>query len=404
MARPIKLAKLTNLAESNMNLIQSFVSVTQRFHSNIYEQRIILRLVEFAQDFFKGRNLRYEIANSRQGVWIQPTLDEDYDIMFHVSQILNYDENEDVTRNHYERIRNAFTSLASGLIWYQDRETGDWVGDHLLTKIRLGTKAERSGMIGFRVSGWFWKSLVDLSKGYTKYELKIAMKLSSPYSIRLYQLISFNKDPQTYSVEDFRKMFGLEDKYKKTASIIERVILPAKKELDEIAPFSFDLKEERIGNKKTSPISGFTFIPIRHEEKADPTLQKKEQVAKLTARNTFGTSMIHQIMNSYGFSAAEINRNKQNIKDAIDTMGLSEFIDFLQSVKDDHNYNNSNEQKSYLIGMIKNKTKDIKQEKATPHRHADHSRDEELLKQSKRIIERKLEKNKEENDEEGLPF
>jgi plasmid replication initiation protein len=331
-------------------VFQSFIMTTARYKFSVYEKRILYRLVEIAQSEIQGVKLKDNLGP----LYTQRTLFGGMDITLSFSSILDVVSNEENRNNHYECLKSACRALAQKIVEWEDLEQGIWKCQHLIEGVEI---KKRVGVVTFSVPEWFWHAILDFSKGYRKYELLTAMKLKSPYSMRFFELMSGQKRPFTLSVEEMRKMFGLEGKYERPSSIRERIIEPAKKELDASAPYSFDVKEERSGKGKTSPISAFTFIPRRHEENQDKDLLKTEMLSKLTARNVFKDKDIYEILKyTFEFDSKEINKNKQTIDRGKDI--IPDFVGFLSSLSDAPGYKNAIKKKGYVIQAIKNKTKE----------------------------------------------
>jgi plasmid replication initiation protein len=329
----------------NIKVTQSYIMTVLPYRTSIYGKRILYRLVEFTHPVTDGIKLK---ENLRQ-LYMSPDLYGNVQFTMYLSDILCGD-----TDNHYQRIKKAFDELQSVKVWDENEEEYKSTPFVYNLKIKL-----RTGVATFCVADWVWNTILNLTKGYRKYELLTAMKLKSSYSMRFYEIMSGQKKPMYFSLEKLRELFCFEEQqYSQPASIRERIIKPSKKELDKNAPYSFDFKEERISDKKTSPIIGFTFYPIFIEENQDVELQRKERAAKLTTRNLFGDSEIRYLLNSYGFESDEIAKNKQNIDKAIKVLGKSDFIDFIKEIWENACPNAENP-KGYLIGAIKQKTKDV---------------------------------------------
>ena len=179
--------------------------------------------------------------------------------------------------------------------------------------------------------------------------------------MRLYEIMAGQKEPFTIPIDDMRKMFCLENKYTRPASIIERIIEPAKKELDECAPYSFSLKIERSGKGgKTSPITGFTFIPYRIEDNQDKELQRAERASKLTGRNFLNQDAFVLLTKVFGWNITTINKNKITIKKGEET--IPDFSLFLLSIKEQKGYTEAHEKGNpigYVINSIKNKINEL---------------------------------------------
>jgi plasmid replication initiation protein len=57
-----------------------------------------------------------------------------------------------------------------------------------------------------------WDVLLNFTKGFSRYDLEIAFKLESTYSMRFYELLAGQKEPIAYSIENLRKEFKLDGK------------------------------------------------------------------------------------------------------------------------------------------------------------------------------------------------
>lgn len=343
MARPIKITR------KNMNVCQSFIMTTAHYKFSIDEKRIIYRLVEIAQSEIKGIKLKDNLCP----LYRQSTLFDGMEITFPITAVLDVVTEDGSTSKHYDRIKNALDSLEEKKIYFEDKDGSSWTKERFIYRPKC-----HKGMASFIVSGWFWDLILDFSKGYTKYELFTAMRLKSPYSMRFYEIMSGNKIPYTLTIDQMRDMFGLGDKYSRPASIRERIIEPAKKELDAVAPYSFDVKEERNGDKKTSPIIAFTFIPRRNEDNQDKELQKIERQSKLTARNLIGSEIYETLRYTYGFKPEEISRNKKTIDEGKEV--IPGFIEFLNDIQYNSRYDEVENKKGYVIMAIKTKSKEEK--------------------------------------------
>jgi plasmid replication initiation protein len=77
--------------------------------------------------------------------------------------------------------------------------------------------------------------LFDLKNNFTSYQLQSALKVSSKYAKRIYQLCSQWKDvgmTKTYELSDFKEMLGLKDPHGKTPEQFERISAFKSKVLD----------------------------------------------------------------------------------------------------------------------------------------------------------------------------
>lgn len=349
MARPIK------ATEKNINVFQSYILTTARYHFSVYEKRILYRLVEFAQKDIQESLNGQPIKNNLIPLFVQTRTDGDKDFGMYISDILDIDEES--TKKHYDRVKEAFKSLMKKQIEWEDQDNDTWNCTPFLYNVSI---KKRNGYAEFSVPQCFWAAIMNFAKGFRQYELLTAMKLKSPYSMRLYEMMSGQKKPFTLKVEQVRSILGLGNKYVRPASIKERIFEPAKSELDSVAPYSFDIKEERSGKGKTSSIIAFTFIPIFHEDNQDKELQAKQRLAKTTARLVYQKSEVWDILkHDYGFKSWEQNNNKKIITQG--EKDIPDFVAFLRSIKNEPGYKSALNKQGYVIGAIKGKIKDLKQ-------------------------------------------
>lgn len=292
MARPI---------EDNKNVIQSYMLTAARYDFSIYEKRIVYRLVELAQAELQGKDFVDWI-----GVSVKTNLFGDKDITMPVRCILANEED-----NNYTKAKKAFKSLSNRTI--EQTKGNVWYLDHMLERVRvnLGT-----GIAQFRVSPNVWNIILDFTKGYRKYELKTTMQFKSVYSMRFYELLSGQEHRLTYSIEELRKAFCLEKKFKAIPDLERKVIETAKKELDDSSPYSFDWERNEVASRGRNgkKVVGYTFYPKFIQKNKDPELEKKELAAKVgNITGTYG--MLKKEVSDYllyniNLTKEEINANK----------------------------------------------------------------------------------------------
>ena len=208
---------------NNKDLIQSYILTTAKYNYSVYEKRILYRIIELMQEYTKGKllNERYSITK---------TMFDDIDVIMPISAFLKDEKDQ-----NYTRTKKALLSLNRKIIQYEDKET--WAAFNLIERPVVHKMGDN---ISFRISPTIAKAFLDFSKGFSKYELKTAMSFKSEYSMRFYELLSEQKSPIIYSIENLKIMFKVENKYKLTANFINKVIAPAKRELDEKSPYSFE--------------------------------------------------------------------------------------------------------------------------------------------------------------------
>lgn len=96
--------------------------------------------------------------------------------------------------------------------------------------------------------------LLQLKNDFTEYKINNILKLQSGFSIRLYELLKqyLKIGERTIELEDFKRMLGIENKYKAYADIKRRVIDTAQRELSKSTDITFTYTPIKTGRKVTS--------------------------------------------------------------------------------------------------------------------------------------------------------
>lgn len=299
---------MSELKEYNKDLLESYILTTASYDYSIYEKRILTKitdLLQFSFSDFKKENFR--VANQ-----ITKDLFGDYKIKINVADI---DKN-----NNYNRVKNACLSLAKKGFEYEDDKI--WTYINFLTEPKI---TKKNGEFSFRVSEEFASIFINFSKGYRKFEYKVAMNLKNPNSVKLYQLFSNKESPITYSIQKIRKILGVEEKYLKFYDFKRHILEPCKKELDKNAPYSFTYETKLVKRQVVS----ITFKPFYQEKFRDETLIKKEQQNKLSIHWTFSKEVINYLKSKFNLTTNGIKNNKELLEKA---MEYSEFGDWIENI------------------------------------------------------------------------
>ena len=106
--------------------------------------------------------------------------------------------------------------------------------------------------------------LLYIGKGFTIYQLPIALSLKSKYSKRFYEFCCRWKDRGGYSmsVQELRQMLKLENKYRDIKALKDRVLDVAKKELKQSADVWFDYKMEKVKSRSFN----YIYFTIEHND------------------------------------------------------------------------------------------------------------------------------------------
>ena len=309
----------------SQEMIQSYIFTTASYDCKIYEKRIIYRLILKLQEELEGKRLTPDLH-------IEKTKDDDRVVTIRISEFLFDGEHAtDRIKAALLSLRNKFFICDNGKIW-------KIVG--LIEKPNFGYKR---GWVRFEIQPEVYRVLLDFSKGFRKFDIAVAMKMKSPYSMRLYELMSGQKDPLEFRITELKKMFMLTDKYSNNSDFIRRVIAPAQKELDAKSPVSFRFKVRTSGVK----IFSIVFIPVVCQERQNPVLVERNLISQVSLMWDFSIEE-RKILYEIGFSDREIRNNYNLFRKAKSIVNLYET---LVSIK--HRSLTASNPQGYVVNTMK---------------------------------------------------
>lgn len=312
---------------NSQELIQSYVLTTAKYDFSVYEKRILYRLVEIAQMDLKGKKLNKSYT-------ISETLFKDKIITMPINAFLSGEKDK-----NYARAKKGLVDLESKWLEYEDSK--------IWTKLRIIQKPvihKYSDTVEFEVQPMIWKAILNFAKGFSKFELKTAMEFDSVYAMRFYELFSNNKRPITFSIEQLKERFKIEHKYNRPSDFIKRVILSAKKELDNKSPFSFEYAIIKTGRK----ITAIKFFPFEISKNKNEEIEQK----RLELQNSSSWELPREIVNylkDYGFEEKGIRSNINLFKTAYKEFDLLGFLAKLKPIIE-----TVENKQGYAINSIKN--------------------------------------------------
>lgn len=317
--------------KDNKNVIQSYLLTVAKFQSNIYAKRILLHIVKANQDYLEGEKLNGAI-NISEDIFKQReyTLD--------IKSVLSGDEDK-----NYARIINAFHLLQDKFIRLNTDKfhiSVPFIGNLLIEK--------GSGVAKFQMSEMIYKAFTDYTKGFRKFEFQLTMSFNSVYSIRLYELMSGQKTPLTYTIESLKEMFCISDKYtNKPTNFIKRVIEPAQKELDEKSPYTFTYKI----NKRGRSFHSITFTPIFQPEHASEEAERHELSKRVGSSAYLTREERIYLKESFDMSPQQIKNNHDTFFQSKKKHG-DYFIHFLDKLRLRANDSKVRSKQAYLVGSL----------------------------------------------------
>lgn len=314
---------------TSKDVIQSYLVTKARYDFNVYEKRVLYRLVEMCQFSVEGKKVD-------TGFTMSPLLYGGCKFQIPIRLLLNGEED----KNH-ERVKNALRRLNEKKFEYEDSKI--WKPIRLIEKPVI---VKGSELVELEVHQEIFEAILNFSEGHRKYELKTAMEFDSVYAMRFYELFSKQKNPIEYKIETLKLMFQLQDKYKQPADFIKRVVVFAQKELDQKSPYSFRFEPVKEGKK----IHKIRFFPVFIPKNRDETVENKELIHQLDVKGDITPIVVDYLKQNYAFTTLEIQNNLDTFKEAENRMDLMLELSKLQ-VKAMEKVN----PKGWVVGVLKKK-------------------------------------------------
>lgn len=277
-----------DLSPKGRQVIQSYIATTAMYDFNVYEKRVMYNLVKLAQSQIEGVAISdnlHKICHDLKG-YVHITLP--------LSDFLA-DEDD---KNH-RRIKEALKSLHRKTFEYLDNDVWECISIIALPKIAL-----HSRQVSFIVDSRVWDILLDFSRGFSRYDIEVAFRLESCYSMRFYELMACQKEPLTYSIDALRRIFKLEDKYAYTKDFIRRVVEASRLELDQKSPVSFTYSPVKEGKRITQLI----FFPVKRALAVTEEDEHRRLVRKYGSTAVLSADE-RRFLEEIGFNESGINNN-----------------------------------------------------------------------------------------------
>lgn len=114
--------------------------------------------------------------------------------------------------------------------------------------------------------------LLDVKGNFSKFSIGEFVKFKGMYSIRLYQMFKqYEKiGYRYYTVEEFRKVLGLDDKYPRYSNLKNKVIAPALTEINKFSNLRIEIDEKKEGKKVVGLYFGIKKVQVvANEQKSE---------------------------------------------------------------------------------------------------------------------------------------
>lgn len=357
--QPVRGTVMSNSTE----VIESYVWASSSRSFGIYAERLLMNIIRVAQSQVNGANFRdgSDIGQVSVGPLGHATIE---------IPIRSLTGNGS---NNYTKAKKGVMELMEAPYFIErpkirgGRQVYDelgkpeyeFLGFQILNSCEVNVKP---GFAVVEVNSETWKGILDFTKGFRKLDFEVAMKLKGVTSLRMYNLMSNVKKPITFTIAELRRMWGYDavnpktgkyEMYDDTNSFIRRLVEPARAELDEKSPMSFDFvtnssasAEENRGRRGRKSITSITFFPIKKI-----TGMSTQGVLKSigSASSILGAELYQMLLNKFEFSKPGIENNlvlfETARKAGMDVLG------FLDSIAPDAFRANSPQ--GYVINAVK---------------------------------------------------
>ncbi|MHB8261413.1 MAG: RepB family plasmid replication initiator protein [Bacteroidia bacterium] len=150
--------------------------------------------------------------------------------------VLTIPMKELVTHDHHKRVKDGIVALKKKDFLISTIKNPLVNGEDGWLHVGFINYSEYNpvtGLVEFEISRKLMPYLLELAKGFTTYNLIVALSLKSEYSQRFYEFCSRFKDTGVWniSVEDLKFILKLDGKYEVYNNFKNRILEPSKKEL-----------------------------------------------------------------------------------------------------------------------------------------------------------------------------
>lgn len=326
------------VAQKSRDVIESYIFSTSKRSLNVYSERLLMQIVSIAQAQLAGVNFKdsLDIGQVSIGELGGITVEIPLKSIMGSEGSKNYVQAKEgiveLMRNPYFVERPKMRMGKPVINEYGEQEY-EFIGNQILNNCQVNVKP---GYAVLKVNEETWRAILDFSKGFRRYDLEAAMSLKKSSSLRLFRMLSNLDYPVTYTIEQLRAMWGMEDKYPQVANFIRRTIDAAKEELDSVAPWSFEYtknyalsSEKNQGRVGKKAITSITFHPIKkHVNMSTSALMKS---VKMSPVDVLGRELYQTLTRAIGFTNAGLTNNLLLFKTAKRAgVSLEEFMDMIK--------------------------------------------------------------------------
>jgi len=297
---------LISIDTPNKDILISFVYAWARQKEmSLLEQRIILRILEYASNRMRG----IFVKENKKRVSLELN---NVKVKIPVAEVLFN------TKMKHKDIENSLYNLRKRTFEYKNGDVYTVCGF-----INNATYTYGTGIIEVEVDNKIWNVLSDFTLGFRRFELNKALALPTSYSLRFYIFLSGEGKPFKLRISDMKSWLGIpEDSYKRNGKdridhLESRILQPTQKILRETCPWTFTYKKIReCESNGKSPVVGFFFQPVYQPKNRDVELESYSLKSRISTAALLGLQMKEYLLYSMNIPQESINRNKKLFDEA----------------------------------------------------------------------------------------
>lgn len=223
---------------------QAWNLTKMKYDFTLCEKKIFLKVIEACQSYINqdmlGKNISIEMVKEIDGATPQ--------IEIPIKEIV------DTKTRNYKWVVEGLHSLAQKGFGLPKDGGWDFREIFLFRKIEA---SEKNGKIRVTLNMDFWEAFYDL-RVFKIIDTKLESRFKLVSTMRIYELLVGNTSNVTYEIENLKKLFCNEDRYKNNSHFIRWIIEPARNEMMETenCPFYFDYDVIKVGRK----LAKLTFV------------------------------------------------------------------------------------------------------------------------------------------------
>jgi len=211
-----------------------------------------------------------------------------------LQNVLNKSERNKNHAYYKEKLLDLVDKKAEYNILNKDKKTRIYGLVAIVSFLEIEERENKNEIlnISFEFPEVIRRSIIDPNGIYANINLVVVAGLKSRYAIILYELIKDYEKVEIpeMTIEEFKKVFGIENKYKRFADIRKYVLNPAVKELNSSGDLDFtvDYHLKKIGNRYTH---------IKFYVKPKPKVLKlKQQAVKVIEQNVKENPILQELL------------------------------------------------------------------------------------------------------------